>query len=145
MELKAEMRTRRRPLLAAVLAVAAAGLAVTLAVPGTAFALFSNTPAATTASTTAATLSAPTGFTAAVASGTTATLSWTAPSNLTGYTLRQSTGTLAGCSATPSSATTTCTATGLSPNTKYTWTLAAAYNSWKSSTVTASATTPKFA
>jgi len=117
------------------------GLAIVLSVPGEAFALFSATPAAPTAAVTAATIAAPTGFTATAASTTTVTLSWTAPAKLTGYTLSQSTGTLAGCSATPSSSTTTCTATGLSAKTAYTWTLTTAYNSWLSSSVTAGATT----
>ncbi len=117
------------------------GLAIALSVPGEALALFSATPTAPTAAVTAATIAAPTGFTATAASTTTATLSWTAPATLTGYTLSQSPGTLAGCSATPSAATTTCTATGLSAKTAYTWTLTTAYNSWRSSSVTASATT----
>lgn len=117
------------------------GLAIVLSVPGEAIALFSATPAAQTAAVTAATIAAPTGFTATAASTTTVTLSWTAPAKLTSYTLSQSPGTLAGCSATPSAATTTCTATGLSAATAYTWTLTTVYNSWLSSPVTASATT----
>jgi len=117
------------------------GLAIVLSVPGEALALFSATPAAPIAAVTAATIAAPTGFTATAASSTTVTLSWTAPAKLTGYALSQSTGTLAGCSATPSSSTTTCTATGLSAGTAYTWTLTTAYNTWLSSSVTASATT----
>jgi hypothetical protein len=117
------------------------GLAIVLSVPGEAFALFSATPAAPAAAVTAATIAAPTGFTPTAASSTSVTLSWTAPAALTGYTLSQSPGTLAGCSATPSSTTTTCTATGLSARTAYTWTLTAVYNSWLSSSVTASATT----
>src|SRR5581483_10753261 len=51
-------------------------------------------------------------------------------------------GTLAGCSATPAAGATSCTATGLSPKTAYTWTLSAVYHNWKSSPVTAGATTP---
>ncbi len=117
------------------------GLAIVLSVPGEAIALFSATPAAPTAAVTAATIAAPTGFTATAASTTTVTLSWTAPAKLTSYTLSQSPGTLAGCSATPSATTTTCTATGLSAATAYTWTLTTVYNSWLSSPVTASATT----
>jgi hypothetical protein len=117
------------------------GLAIVLSVPGEALALFSATPAAQTAAVTAATIAAPTSFTAAAESTTTVTLSWTAPAKLTSYTLSQSLGTLAGCSATPSAATTTCTATGLSAATAYTWTLTTVYNSWLSSPVTASATT----
>jgi hypothetical protein len=89
----------------------------------------------------AATIAAPSGFTATATSSTTATLTWTAPARLTGYTLAQSPGTLAGCPAAPSAATTSCTATGLSAGTAYTWTLTAVDGNWKSSSVTASATT----
>jgi Fibronectin type III domain len=113
------------------------GIAIAL-VPGAALAVFSAAPTVT-AGVTAATISAPGGFTATAASTTTANLSWTAPPTLTGYTLSQSPGTLAGCSATPSG--TSCTATGLASNTAYTWTLKAAYNNWLSSAVQASATT----
>jgi hypothetical protein len=113
------------------------GLAIAL-VPSAALAVFSAAPAVT-AGVTAATISAPGGFTATAASTTTVNLSWTAPPVLTGYTLSQSAGTLAGCSATPSG--TSCTATGLTSHTAYTWTLKAAYNNWLSSSVQASATT----
>lgn len=113
------------------------GIAIAL-VPGAALAVFSAAPAVT-AGVTAATISAPGGFTATAASTTTVNLSWTAPPALTGYTLSQSAGTLAGCSATPSG--TSCTATGLTSHTAYTWTLKAAYNNWLSSSVQASATT----
>jgi hypothetical protein len=113
------------------------GIAIAL-VPGAALAVFS-APPAVTARATAATISAPGGFTATAASTTTVNLSWTAPPTLTGYTLSQSAGTLAGCSATPSG--TSCTATGLTSHTAYTWTLKAAYNNWLSSSVQASATT----
>ena len=113
------------------------GIAIAL-VPGAALAVFSVTPAVT-AGVTAATISAPGGVTATAASTTTVNLSWTAPPKLTGYTLSQSPGTLAGCSATPSG--TSCTATGLTAKTAYTWTLKAAYNNWLSSSVQASATT----
>ena len=141
------MKTARRPagprlLRRIVLAGLVTGLAIVLAAPGEAFALFSATPAAPAVPVTAATIGAPGGVTATAASSSTATLSWTAPSAHTGYTLSQSPGTLAGCSATPSAATTTCTAAGLSPGTAYTWTLTAAYNNWKGSAATASATTP---
>src|SRR5690348_15198224 len=80
-------------------------LAFVVLAPGQALAVFSAGPAVT-AGVTAATISAPTGFTATAVSGTSVTLSWTAPSTLTGYTLSQSSGTLAGCSATPSATTT---------------------------------------
>lgn len=89
---------------------------------------------------TAAVLSAPTGFTATATGGTTAALAWTAPATLTGYTLTQSPGTLAGCSATPTAATTSCTATGLSPGVSYSWTLTAVDHNWTSPAATAGAT-----
>jgi len=117
------------------------GLTLVLSAPGAAFALFSATPSAQTAGVTAATISAPTSFTATTQSTSTVSLSWTAPATLTGYTLTQSPGTLAGCSSTPSASTRSCTATGLSQGTTYTWTLTAVYNSWKSPSVQASATT----
>jgi large repetitive protein len=118
-----------------------AGIVVGIAiapVPGAALAVFSAAPAVTTG-VTAATISAPGAFAATAASTTTVNLSWTAPPALTGYTLSQSPGTLAGCSATPSG--TSCTATGLTSHTAYTWTLKAAYNNWLSSSAQASATT----
>jgi Fibronectin type III domain len=119
-----------------------ASLAITLSSPGEAIALFSVIPVAPSIGVTAATISAPAGLTATAASSTTASLSWTAPAALTGYTLSQSPGTLAGCSATPSASTTSCTATGLSPSTAYSWTLTAVYNNWQSAPAQVSATTP---
>jgi trimeric autotransporter adhesin len=116
-------------------------LAAVAGVPGVALARFSSQPPAQTASVTAATIGAPTNLTATTTGSTTATLSWTAPSTLTGYTLSQSPGTLGGCSAAPSASTTSCTATGLSPKTAYTWTLTATYDNWKGSSVQASSTT----
>ena len=91
---------------------------------------------------TAGSLGEPTSFQAAVASSTSVNLSWVAPSNPaeTSYTLIQSPGTLAGCSATPSAGTIACTATGLTAGTPYTWTLTAVDDSWNSTSVTASAT-----
>ncbi len=116
-------------------------LAVVLSAPGAALALFSGAPSPQTASVTAAAISSPAGFTATATGSSTASLSWTAPAALTGYTLSQSPGTLAGCSPTPSSGTASCTATGLLPATTYTWTLTAAYNNWASAPAQASATT----
>ena len=117
-----------------------AGLAIVLAMPGVALAVFSAAPAVS-AGATAATISSAGGFTAVVNNASQVTLSWTAPPTLTGYTLTQSTGTLSGCSATPAASTTTCTATGLSSKTTYTWTLTAVYGNWKSTSVQVSATT----
>ena len=122
-------------------AALALALAVVGGVPGVASALFTVQPSARTAAVSAATIAAPTGFTATATGGTTAALSWTAPPALTGYTLSQSPGTLAGCSAAPPADATSCTATGLSPKTVYTWTLTASYDNWKSASVEASAAT----
>ena len=116
-------------------------LAAVLSAPGAALALFSGAPTPQTASVTAAAISSPATFTATATGNSTASLSWTAPSTLTGYTLSQSPGTLAGCSPTPSSGTTSCTATGLLPATTYTWTLTAVYNNWASAPAQAGATT----
>jgi large repetitive protein len=136
---RAAARALRRILPASVLV----GLTLVLSAPGTAFALFSATPSAQTAGVTAATIAAPARFTATAEynNNNEAYLSWTAPATLTGYTLTQSPGTLAGCSGTPSASTTFCTATGLSAGTTYTWTLTAVYNDWQSPSVQASATT----
>lgn len=127
------------PLSLAGLAVSAAALSYT-ATTGT-FGYLTAAKSSGGNSFTAAVLSAPTGFTATATGGTTAALAWTAPATLTGYTLTQSTGTLAGCSATPTTATTSCTATGLSPGVSYSWTLTAVDHSWTSPPATASATT----
>ncbi len=122
---------------AALLACAAIGGSL----PLVALAFFSNAPATQAADVTTATIAAPTNFTATTVSTTSANLSWTAPATLTGYTLTQSTGSLAGCSATPTSGTMSCTATGLTEGTNYTWTLTAVYNHWLSASVNASTTT----
>ena len=137
--------TRTRRLMVRSGRILAAGLVLALAavagVPGVASARFTGQPAPRTAAVTAATIGAPAAFTATATGSTTATLSWTAPSVLTGYALSQSPGTLAGCPAAPPAGATSCTATGLSPKTAYTWTLTAAYDNWKSAPVQASATT----
>jgi len=134
-------RAAARPFRRILPASVVVGLTLIWSAPGTAFALFSATPSAQSAGATAATISAPASFTATTQSSSKVGLSWTAPANLTGYTLTQSPGTLAGCSATPASHTTSCNATGLSAGTTYTWTLTAVYNSWQSPSVHASATT----
>jgi hypothetical protein len=122
-------------------AVIALAIALALAAPGMALAVFSSTPAAQTASVTAATIAPPTGFTVANASSTSALLTWTAPAQLTGYTLTSPTATIGTgfgtCTASMTSTTTTCTVTGLTANTAYTFTLTAVYNSWSSTSVTA--------
>ena len=132
-------RTRRRTVRFS--RILPAGLVLALAavggVPSVASALFTAQPAARTGAVTAATIGAPTGFTATATGSITATLSWAAPAALTGYTLSQS----PGCPAAPSAGATSCTATGLSPKTAYTWTLTASYDNWKGASVQASATT----
>lgn len=88
-----------------------------------------------------ATLATPS-LTATPVTATSVTLSWTQPFSPTGYTLSQSAGTLTGCSATPGTGTTTCTASGLTPDTAYTWTLTAALQRW-TATATATSTTSR--
>lgn len=134
-------RSRRRIRLRWTALVPALAASLALVTTGTALALMSATQSSGSNSVTAATLSNPTGFSAGAASSTSANLSWTAPPTLTGYALSQSAGTLAGCSATPTSATTSCTATGLSPATTYTWTLQTGYDNWLSAGVQASTET----
>jgi len=89
----------------------------------------------------AATLTPPV-LTAGTATTTTVPLSWTQPFTPTAYTLAQSPGTLAGCNTAPGTGSSGCTATGLIPNTSYTWTLTAFRNNWVQ-TATATTTTPK--
>ena len=110
-----------------------------------AWAIFSGTGATATGSFNAGTINAPTAFATSSVAPTSVLLSWTAPTSPseTSYTLSQSPGTIAGCSATPSAGTTSCTASGLTPNTLYTWTLTAYYDNWQSTSVTVSVTTPK--
>ena len=85
----------------------------------------------------------PASFTAASSLPDQATLSWDAPSNPspTGYTLVQSPGTLAGTCTELTGSSVSCTATGLTPGTQYTWQLTATYDSWAGTTVTATVTT----
>jgi cellulose 1,4-beta-cellobiosidase len=132
---------RRRHLPVRIMATALLVAGAMLIAPAAAFGLFSAAPSAPSAAVTAAAIAAPTGFTATATGTATANLSWVAPATLTGFTLSQSPGTLAGCSATPTSSTTSCAATGLSPATTYTWTLTAVYNSWASAYVQANAET----
>ena len=135
---------RRRRLPRRIIPVGIAlAVALAVAVPGVALALFSSSPSGQTAPVTAATIGAPTNFQATATGSSTATLSWTAPLALTGYTLSQSPGTLAGCSATPTASTTSCTATGLSPGTNYTWTLTGVYHTWQGGSAQAASTTFK--
>lgn len=131
---RARGTTRRIKAAAAAVAV----LGVVLLGAGAAVAYWTTTVTSTPAAK-AGSMSAPTAFSATAGSNS-AVLLWHAPAALTGYTLTQSPGTLAGCSATPSSSTTTCTATGLTAGTQYTWTLTATYDSWSSTSVTAQAT-----
>ncbi len=85
----------------------------------------------------AATLAAPT-MTAGATTATSVALGWSTTFSPTGLALTQSAGVLSGCSSTPAAASSSCTATGLTPNTSYTWTLTAAKSNWTSAgTVTA--------
>jgi hypothetical protein len=115
----------RSRIVALIVAIAVFGAA------GAAFAYWDNSQSVSVAGT-GATLANATNFEATSPTVTTMHLSWTAPSDLTGYTLSQSPGTIAGCSPTPSSGTTSCDATGLSPNTSYTWTLKTQFRNWLS-------------
>jgi hypothetical protein len=78
----------------------------------------------------------PTFGAATAITSTSVTLNWSAPgaggATLTGYALTQSPGTLAGCSATPTAAAVSCTATGLTAGTTYTWTLKSKSGNWQS-------------
>ena len=142
MHMRLGARLLKRHSLLAVAGLAASVIALSLTATSGTLGRLSAARASGSNSLTAATISAPAGFTATATGGTTATLSWTAPPTLTGYTLSQSPGTLAGCSAAPSAGTTSCTATGLSPKTSYTWTLTAVDHSWTSPAATTSTTTP---
>lgn len=81
-------------------------------------------------------------LTAGSVTPTSAALSWTQPFAPTGYTLGQSPGPLAGCPAAPAPGATACSATSLTPNTSYTWTLVTSLAGWVSP-ATVSATTPR--
>jgi hypothetical protein len=127
---------RRTSLIALIVTVVVFGAA------GTAFAVW-NASTNVNVTGTGATLATPTNFGATSNAATTANLSWTAPTNATSYTLSQSPGTLAGCSATPGLSPTSCTATSLTPGTSYTWTLKAVFHNWVSAAVTTSLTPTK--
>ena len=114
---------------------------VMVAGAGSAHALWTTSSTGSYALAQASTLTAPTLSTGSVAA-TSVALSWTKPFAPTAYALSQSTGSLAGCAAAPSAASSGCTATGLTPNTSYTWTLTAYLSSW-SKQATVSATTSK--
>ncbi len=126
---------RRRRLVVAV----ATGLL--LAVAGPAYAFWTATSTGSYGRAQAGTLATPTVSTGSV-TATSAALSWTQPFAPTAYALGQSPGTLSGCPTAPGTGSTGCTATSLTPNTPYTWTLSASYHHWVSPAVV-SATTPK--
>ncbi len=125
----------RRGLLAAAVAV------LVLMAAGPAYSFWTATSSGPYGRAVASTLATPVLSTGTV-TDTSAGLSWTQPFTPTSYTLGQSPGSIAGCSATPSVASTSCTATGLTPNTSYTWTLGARLHSWNSP-AQASVTTSK--
>ena len=128
-------RPARRPVVVAALVGVALGLA------GPAYGYWTATSTGFHARAEAATLSTP-GFTAASLTATSVALSWTQPFEPTGYDLAQSPSSLAGCVAHPATSATGCTASGLTPNTSYTWSLSAAMHSW-GSLATVTAVTPK--
>ena len=100
---------------------------------GPAHALWTATSTGPYALAQAGTLAAPS-LTVGSLTPTSATLAWTKPFAPTGYALSQTPGTLAGCSTTPASGSSGCTATGLTPNTSYTWNITAYLNNWFSQT-----------
>ncbi len=122
----------------------AAGCTVALAcglVPAPALAYFT---AGGSGTGTAATGTLPTPvLTAPSVTATSATLSWNRPFEPTGYDLTQSPGSLIQSPDSPTATgDTSCTASGLIPNTPYTWSLSAAMHSW-GSLATVTAVTPK--
>ncbi len=127
---------QRRGLLIALLAGG-----IMLAVSGPAQAYWTASSSGPYALAQAATLATP-GFTVGTVTPTTIPLSWTQPFTPTAYTLAQTPGTLSGCTGTPATGTTSCTATALTPNTAYSWTLSAKRYNWVS-TATVSGTTSK--
>ena len=93
------------------------------------------------ATATAATLPAPSLTTGSV-TATSAALSWAPGFTPTGLDLEQSPASLTGCPGAPGVATSGCTASGLTPNTSYTWTLRGHVHAWVA-TSKASATTSR--
>ena len=114
---------------------------VVVAGAGAAHALWTTSSTGSYAVAQATTLTAPTLSTGSVAA-TSVALSWNKPFAPTAYALSQSAGSLTGCAVAPAPASSGCTATGLTPNTSYTWTLTAYLSSW-SKQATVSATTSK--
>ena len=109
--------------------VVAVALGMLVAVAAPAYAYWTATSTGQYARSQASTLPTPV-LTAGSVTATSVALSWTQPFAPTGYTLAQSAGTLAGCSASPMTPSLGCTATALTPNTTYTWTLTAERGSW---------------
>lgn len=126
-------------------AVVLLAVGMVLAAAGAASAFFIESGSGSFGLATAGTIGPPTSFSAVAASSTSVSLSWDAPidPSPTGYSLSQSPGTLSGCVASPPSGTTTCTATGLTPGTEYTWTLSADYYGWASISTESGAAPPK--
>jgi hypothetical protein len=110
--------------------IAAVTAALLVAVAGPAYSYWT-TASNGNAQANAATLARPV-MTAGSVTATSAALSWTQPFVPTGYTLGQSLGSLAGCPAVPAAGSTGCSATSLTPNTTYTWTLSAYLHNWVS-------------
>lgn len=116
-------------------------VALLVGLAGPAYAFWTATSTGDYALARATGLTAPT-LTTGTVTPTTVPLSWNQPFTPTGYTLGQSPGSIAGCSGTPGTGSTSCTATSLTPNTTYTWTLTASRYSW-TAPATASATTSR--
>ncbi len=129
----------RRGLRGRLVVAVTAGLLVVVA--GPAYSYWSASSTGAYARARAATLTPPV-FSAGSVTATSAALAWTRPFTPTAYALGQSTGTLTGCPAAPATASTGCTATSLTPNTSYTWTLASSFHAWVSP-ATVAATTSK--
>jgi|GEM_PF-3460909 len=110
--------------------VAAVTAALLVVVAGPAYGYWTSTSNGN-AQASAATLARPV-MTAGSVTSTSAALSWTQPFAPTGYTLGQSLGSLAGCPTVPAAGSTGCSATSLTPNTTYTWTLSAYLQNWVS-------------
>ena len=135
----AALRSSARRRFGRALTVAAMlGAALGLATPAYSYWTASSMGSAATA---AATLPAPT-LTASSVTAASATLTWTRPFAPTGYDLSQSPGNLTGCPEKPVISSAGCTASGLTPNTSYTFSLSASLHNWRSP-ATATVITPK--
>ena len=136
----ATRRPARRRLRRPAIIAALVGLVLGLAAP--AYSYWTAATMGSHAGTAAGTLPTPHLTAAPPLTPTSAGLSWSRPFDATGYELAQSPGVVAGCQANPPGSTTSCIASGLTPNTSYAWTVSAALHQW-CSPATLTATTPK--